>query len=106
FPRLPYCEGMVRATDRRSTSTVIAEGKCPFRSRAPQGFEDGMRKDIRKRPKPFGNRKAEMAPAGKRVTLPRALSKLGYCSRTQAEDLIAAGRVSLGGRVVIDPETW
>lgn len=65
-----------------------------------------MRKDIRKRPKPFGNRKAEMAPAGKRVTLPRALSKLGYCSRTQAEDLIAAGRVSLGGRVVIDPETW
>lgn len=65
-----------------------------------------MRKDIRKRPKPSGNRKAETTPAGKRVTLPRALSKLGYCSRTQAEELIAAGRVSLSGRVVTDPEAW
>ncbi|MCL6706968.1 rRNA pseudouridine synthase [Pseudomonas sp. R2.Fl] len=46
------------------------------------------------------------AADSKRVTLPRALSKLGYCSRTQAEVLIAAGRVSLGGRVVTDPETW
>ncbi|MCM2291331.1 rRNA pseudouridine synthase [Allorhizobium sp. BGMRC 0089] len=38
--------------------------------------------------------------------LSRALSKLGFCSRTQAEVLIAAGRVSLAGRIVTDPETW
>ena len=43
---------------------------------------------------------------GKRVTLPRALSKLGYCSRTQAESLIAEGRVSVDGRVVSDPAAW
>ncbi|TCS00572.1 pseudouridine synthase [Rhizobium sp. BK418] len=44
--------------------------------------------------------------AGKRVTLPRALSKLGYCSRTQAERLIAEGRVAIGDRIVTDPSTW
>ncbi|AJC80872.1 ribosomal large subunit pseudouridine synthase B [Rhizobium etli bv. phaseoli str. IE4803] len=44
--------------------------------------------------------------AGKRVTLPRALSKLGYCSRTQAERLIAEGRVSVDGRTVNDPSAW
>ena len=32
------------------------------------------------------------------VSLPRALSKLGYCSRTEAATLIEAGRVSIGGR--------
>jgi 23S rRNA pseudouridine2605 synthase len=34
------------------------------------------------------------------VSLPRALSKLGFCSRTQAEVLIAEGRVSVDGRIV------
>jgi 23S rRNA pseudouridine2605 synthase len=34
------------------------------------------------------------------VSLPRALSKLGFCSRTQAEALIAEGRVRVDGRVV------
>jgi 23S rRNA pseudouridine2605 synthase len=43
---------------------------------------------------------------GKRVTLPRALSKLGYCSRTQAEKLIADGRVSVDGRTVLDTAAW
>jgi 23S rRNA pseudouridine2605 synthase len=32
------------------------------------------------------------------VSLPRALSKLGFCSRTQAAALIAAGRVSVNGK--------
>ncbi|KAA3441700.1 pseudouridine synthase [Mesorhizobium sp. SARCC-RB16n] len=36
------------------------------------------------------------------VSLNRALSKLGLCSRTQAELLIAAGRVRVGGKVVRD----
>ncbi|WP_262030109.1 pseudouridine synthase [Microvirga sp. Mcv34] len=34
------------------------------------------------------------------VSLPRALSKLGFCSRTQAEALIAEKRVRLDGRIV------
>lgn len=40
-------------------------------------------------------------PLPKRVvSLPRALSKLGYCSRSQAEKMVAAGNVSVNGRVV------
>lgn len=37
--------------------------------------------------------------------LARVLSKLGVCSRTQAEALVRAGRVHVDGRVVRDPET-
>jgi len=36
------------------------------------------------------------------VSLNRALSKLGFCSRTQADALIAEGRVSVGGKVIRD----
>jgi 23S rRNA pseudouridine2605 synthase len=35
-----------------------------------------------------------------RVSLARALSKLGYCSRAQALQLIAAGKVKINGQVV------
>src|SRR5215470_7076011 len=35
--------------------------------------------------------------AGRRVGLARALSKLGFCSRSAANDLIRAGRVRLNG---------
>lgn len=67
-----------------------------------------------RRPKPTQNRRPTAAPArkpapsssGKRVTLPRALSKLGFCSRTQGEDLIRAGKVSVNGRTVTDTEAW
>jgi 23S rRNA pseudouridine2605 synthase len=45
-------------------------------------------------------------PAGRRVQLHRALSKLGWGSRTQAWDWIRAGEVSVDGRVVTDPLTW
>jgi 23S rRNA pseudouridine2605 synthase len=44
------------------------------------------------------------------VSLNRALSKLGLCSRTQAEALIAEGRVKVGGKVIrnaslrVDPD--
>jgi len=37
--------------------------------------------------------------------LARTLSKLGYCSRSRATELICAGRVSLNGKVCRDPET-
>lgn len=42
---------------------------------------------------------------GRRVGLARALSKLGYCSRSQAAELIRAGRVTLNGTTRRDPET-
>ncbi len=41
----------------------------------------------------------------KKVGLARALSKLGYCSRSRAAELIAAGRVKLNGTLPHDPET-
>ncbi|MBW9056613.1 pseudouridine synthase [Rhizobium mesosinicum] len=56
--------------------------------------------------KTYERSRPQAAPAGKRVTLPRALSKLGYCSRTQAERLIAEGRVAVGDRIVTDPSAW
>ncbi len=41
----------------------------------------------------------------RKVGLARALSKLGYCSRSQAAELIRAGRVALNGAAKRDPET-
>ncbi len=43
--------------------------------------------------------------SARRVGLARALSKLGYCSRSQARELIRAGRVRLNGKTRRDPET-
>ena len=40
----------------------------------------------------------------RKIGLARALSKLGYCSRSQAAELIRAGRVQLNGSVRRDPE--
>jgi 23S rRNA pseudouridine2605 synthase len=45
------------------------------------------------------------AGESKRVGLARALSKLGYCSRSQAFELIRAGRVRLNGATRRDPES-
>jgi len=41
----------------------------------------------------------------RKVGLARALSKLGFCSRSKAFDLIRAGHVALNGKVRRDPET-
>ncbi|MEL5847911.1 MAG: pseudouridine synthase [Candidatus Igneacidithiobacillus chanchocoensis] len=41
---------------------------------------------------------------GKRFGLARILSKRGFCSRTQAAEWIRAGRVSVAGRRILDPE--
>lgn len=43
--------------------------------------------------------------ADRRIGLARALSKLGYCSRSRAFELIRAGHVTLNGRKRLDPET-
>lgn len=40
-----------------------------------------------------------------RTGIARALSKLGYCSRSAAWGLVEGGRVSVNGRVVRNPET-
>jgi 23S rRNA pseudouridine2605 synthase len=39
------------------------------------------------------------------VSLARALSKLGHCSRAEGVELVRAGRVRVNGRVRTDPET-
>src|ERR1700737_1291371 len=41
----------------------------------------------------------------RRVGLARVLSKLGYCSRSEATELIRAGRVKLNGATRRNPET-
>lgn len=41
----------------------------------------------------------------RKIGLARALSKLGYCSRSKATDLIRGGRVQLNGSVRRDPES-
>lgn len=43
--------------------------------------------------------------AARKIGLARALSKLGYCSRSHAAGLIRAGRVRVNGGVRRDPET-
>src|ERR1700722_21007369 len=40
-----------------------------------------------------------------RTGLARTLSKLGYCSRSRAAELIRAGRVTLNGKIFRNPET-
>lgn len=44
-------------------------------------------------------------PGNKHVGLARALSKLGFCSRSQAFDLIREGKVRLNGSIVKNPES-
>src|ERR1700676_2686347 len=51
-----------------------------------------------------GPRKASSS-AKRTVGLARALSKLGYCSRSQAFELIRAGKVRLNGGLPRNPET-
>jgi len=43
-------------------------------------------------------------PAGPTTGLARALSKLGFCSRSRGRELVAAGRVTVNGAVRRDPE--
>lgn len=48
----------------------------------------------------------EEAERGRRVQLHRALSKLGFCSRSMARGLIREGRVALNGRVAMEALVW
>lgn len=49
--------------------------------------------------------KAVRKQVQKKFGLARALSKLGYCSRSRAADLIRTGRVALNGKITRNPET-
>ena len=55
--------------------------------------------------KPRSAKHPRKSSVPKKVGLARALSKLGYCSRSQAAELIRAGRVKLNGAVRRDRET-
>lgn len=50
------------------------------------------------------SRQAANRSSTARFGLARVLSKLGVCSRSQAEKAVREGRVSVDGRVVLDPE--
>jgi 23S rRNA pseudouridine2605 synthase len=52
---------------------------------------------------PISKRAQNNSP--KKVGLARAISKSGFCSRSQAAELIRAGRVKLNGAIRRDPET-
>ena len=41
----------------------------------------------------------------RKIGLARALSKVGYCSRSHGSELIRSGRVSLNGKIRRDPQT-
>jgi 23S rRNA pseudouridine2605 synthase len=74
----------------------VSAGKC--KERGPKrtlDFEHTCRK----------GRTVERITETRQVGLARALSKLGYCSRSQAAKLIRAGRVRLNGAARHDPET-
>ena len=49
----------------------------------------------------FGQVNREAKPHG----VARVISKRGFCSRSQAENLVREGRVSLRGKIVRDPDT-
>jgi 23S rRNA pseudouridine2605 synthase len=65
-----------------------------------------MRRPDDVRPRRRAGRLKRASPGAGRVSLARALSKFGVTSRKQAALLVAAGRVSVGGRVVTAPEEW
>ena len=64
--------------------------------RTPRQSTHKQSKDLAEKPFPGAN---------KRTGLARALSKLGFCSRSKAGELIRGGRVTLNGTIRRDPET-
>ena len=50
--------------------------------------------------------KPQSGQSVQRAGLARALSKLGFCSRSKARDVILTGRVRVNGRICSDPEHW
>jgi 23S rRNA pseudouridine2605 synthase len=65
----------------------------------------GQKDDRRETRQKNESRHDERRSGMRKIGLARALSKLGYCSRSQAAELIRAGRVKLNGSARRDPET-
>lgn len=66
-----------------------------------------MRKSPDAKPTPSAGTRHRVPPlkaGAPRHGLARVLSKLGVCSRTQAQALLRAGRVQVNDRIVTDPE--
>lgn len=85
---------------RKSQPRKPQPGKRPSGKRLPEKSAAGK--------PPLGRSSPGKPEAGKadRVTLQRAFSKLGICSRKQAEAFILEGRVRVNGKVVTAVDTW
>ena len=59
---------------------------------------------MNRKPNPTLPPRHRVSPPAPRHGLARVLSKLGICSRTQAQALVRAGRVHVNGRIEHDPE--
>jgi len=59
---------------------------------------------MRSGPRTKHKRRAQAPGHAARVGLARAISKMGYCSRTRAAELVVAGRVRLNGALRQNPE--
>jgi 23S rRNA pseudouridine2605 synthase len=81
-----------------SSSGAHAHAKIGQLDRQATKSQDGR---VKRKPANNGGQRSLF----RRVGLARALSKLGYCSRSRAAELIAAGRVKWNGKVRRDPET-
>ncbi len=74
------------------------------RGTVTDGRVGGAGKMMRAVKRRTGNNEREVNTL-KKVGLARALSKLGYCSRSRAAELIVTGRVKLNGTLRRAPET-
>ena len=59
---------------------------------------------MKRKPNPTSARRHRVGQPAPRHGLARVLSKLGVCSRSQAQVLVRAGRVRVNGRIEHDPE--
>ena len=74
--------------------------------RSHHGRESSTGKGRESRSSGRGESRTEPVREARAKTLDRVLSRAGICSRTVAREWIRAGRVSVGGAPVIDPERW
>ena len=88
------------ASERGRASAGGRAGRGPSRPAAGQGPREP--KPVSPTEAPPKRRKKPPAPRHAVVSLARALSKLGFCSRSQAVTLVRAGKVTVNGAVVRD----
>jgi hypothetical protein len=93
----------VRVAKGNGNAAPAVTPATPTPSAAPVGSPPGTQA-APSRLAEEARRQALIAGTTPRHGLARALSKRGLCSRTQASEWIRAGRVSVDGRIVRDPE--